>query len=33
MLLEKRADFTSYFDSNEVLSEKIKNGDFATGDE
>ncbi|KAJ4138596.1 hypothetical protein NW768_002446 [Fusarium equiseti] len=33
LLLEKRGDFSSYFDSNEALSEKIKKGEFATGDE
>ena len=33
LLLEKRADFSAYFNSNEALSEKIKKGEFATGDE
>jgi hypothetical protein len=33
LLLEKRTDFDVYFTSNEALSEKIKNGEFATGEE
>jgi hypothetical protein len=33
LLLEKRQDFTTYFTSNKALSEKIKNGEFATGEE
>ncbi|KAM0493513.1 hypothetical protein ACHAP8_009144 [Fusarium lateritium] len=33
LLLEKRQDFAVYFTSNQVLSEKIRNGEFATGEE
>ncbi|KAM0229974.1 hypothetical protein ACHAP5_011491 [Fusarium lateritium] len=33
LLLKKRDDFSQYFTSNEALSSKIKNGEFATGEE
>ncbi|KAM0554895.1 hypothetical protein ACHAPJ_006630 [Fusarium lateritium] len=33
LLLEKREDLSSYFTANEALSEKIRNGEFATGEE
>lgn len=33
LLLEAREDLSEYFDENEALSEKIANGEFATGDE
>lgn len=33
LLLREREDLGEYFDSNEALSEKIANGEFATGDE
>ncbi|KAI9162890.1 GDSL-like Lipase/Acylhydrolase family protein [Paramyrothecium foliicola] len=33
LLLEKRKDLRPYFASNEELSKKIANGEFATGDE
>ena len=33
LLLEARDDLSAYFESNEALSEKIANGEYATGDE
>jgi hypothetical protein len=33
LLLEKRDDFSQYFTANEALSDKIKKGEFATGEE
>lgn len=33
LLLEKREDLAEYFETNEALSDKIANGEFATGDE
>ncbi|KAE8326246.1 SGNH hydrolase-type esterase domain-containing protein [Aspergillus sergii] len=33
LLLEAREDLSAYFESNEALSEKIANGEYATGDE
>ena len=33
LLLEARADLAEYFSSNQALSDKIANGEFATGDE
>ncbi|TEA18336.1 Rhamnogalacturonan acetylesterase RhgT [Colletotrichum sidae] len=33
LLLEKRTDLAEYFKVNKALSDKIKNGEFATGDE
>jgi lysophospholipase L1-like esterase len=33
LLLEIRPDLAGYFASNEALSEKIANGEFATGEE
>lgn len=33
LLLEARDDLKGYFDEHEALSEKIANGEFATGDE
>ena len=33
LLLEARDDLGEYFESNEALSEKIANGEYATGDE
>ncbi|KNG82001.1 hypothetical protein ANOM_009215 [Aspergillus nomiae NRRL 13137] len=33
LLLEAREDLGEYFESNEALSEKIANGEYATGDE
>lgn len=33
LLLQKRQDLGVYFESNQALSDKIANGEFATGDE
>ena len=33
LLLEARGDLGEYFEQHEALSEKIANGEFATGDE
>lgn len=33
LLLEKRTDLVEFFKENNALSDKIKNGEFATGDE
>ncbi|KAE8395034.1 SGNH hydrolase-type esterase domain-containing protein [Aspergillus alliaceus] len=33
LLLEAREDLNEYFDSNKALSDKIANGEYATGDE
>lgn len=33
LLLEAREDLAEYFEENEALSEKIANGEYATGDE